>query len=173
VAALLLGAFTLAGDRLGVWERVDGASAPRSAREPATELRPTGFPRVGVRGKSAEQGPRRAPPRPPVEARTAFLVAGFAALVRLLFAAPKRLARLVRPIRRQAPLLTARRRPPPSRRSSPPTAAVGRARPSIASTKVVPSFNFEIHPVREEVIFCALSVVLGLATGFLVALGAW
>jgi hypothetical protein len=113
---LLLGAFALAGDRLGLWQPMQVPRAPAPAGGRGVGLRPTGLAESTGRELPAyrdQAAPR--PPRPPLSARTAFLLATLAAAIALLGSVATKLARAVSDARWARSARVRPARPPPSR----------------------------------------------------------
>jgi hypothetical protein len=97
VVAAVLGVFSLGGDWLGLWQRLEPQPAPRAAtlqqpkKHPGSRVRRH---RVKARPSTRVTGPAKAVPQPPVPARTAFLVAALgAALAGLVSVLQSRTAR--------------------------------------------------------------------------------
>jgi len=91
---LLLGAFALAGDQLGLWQPVEPPPATVVGVERGNGSRPSGRAEASSRELPAQEDPARPPPGPPLPARTAFLLAALAALVGLLGSAATTLPRM-------------------------------------------------------------------------------
>jgi hypothetical protein len=112
---LLLGAFALAGDRMGFWKPVQATRAPVPAARGGLAFRPTGLAETTTR-QSPAYVDQAAPesPSPPLRARTAFLLATLAG-IGLLASMSTSLARIVSDVRWALSARVRTARPPSSR----------------------------------------------------------
>jgi hypothetical protein len=154
---------------------------PVPAQERGIGLRPTGLPKTDTQDDQT-----RPPPSPPLRARTAFLFAALAAAIGILVFVARKLARIVSGVRwtRFAAVpaghpASSRAKVAPSqplrgrRREYARSTRLARQRPSFPSLRGIGAFHLGISgPAREDVTFYVLTVVLSVAIGCLVALGA-
>jgi hypothetical protein len=199
VIGLLLGAFALAGDRLGLWEPIAPARMSVQVDDGRIGSRPTGLAENASSDRSAAYlDQARQPPSPPLPARTAFISSTVAAAIALLLIAATKLVKIVR--RGRSTLFVParetsfspgngvegalrRRDRTASKRvvqtlvvmstamSGTAVRAMARAITVAARTRPV-AFHFGIGPeARQDVTLYLLAVVLAVAVGLLAALG--